>query len=580
MKFLKKTESSREKNAVLSTNRSRNIILSVFFVVFVLCDHSEIIPTNHCCFAGTTAKSAKEYLQNRSGKSTKSSPESGGIQNSESNKSRNNSSSTSSPDSGSESQIIPDTNKNTTQNSPSGSENGKCSLAIPKAIKQNIPEDMQYIVFMQMIFNLIRQEYVYELSEGEILEKAIDGFLSSLDPHTSYLNDKAFNALKNQTDGEFGGLGIEIMMDESFVRVISPIDDTPAYKAGLKSGDLIIYIDDECINGLSAEEVLEKLRGKPGTKVKLKIKRSNKLPFDIVITRGLIKVQSVKTEILDNIGYVRISTFDKNTTKGIKKFLNDNRSKKLHGIVLDLRNNPGGLLDECVSSSDIFLDGGKIVSTRGRTAENTMEFKASPGDMSKGIPLVVLINNGTASAPEIMAGALRDNKRAIIVGTRSFGKGSVQKVIPLSETIAIRLTVAKYFTPSGECIQANGITPDIEADWAEIKKPEVMFVMREESFSNALDADKRKDNKKKSDEENRKALETLEKLSKKRTDKHNEKTSEDSDKNDEEDYELLYRTMSLKERVEKDFQLSKAFDIIKTIEKMRIIDAERACKKR
>ena len=232
----------------------------------------------------------------------------------------------------------------------------ECSLVIPDSIKKNVPEEMQYTVFLQMILSMIRNEYVNELSEGESVEKTIAGMLSSLDPHSSYLNEKAFSALKNQTDGEFGGLGIEIMMDESFVRIISPIDDTPAYKAGLKSGDLIIYIDDECVNGISAEETLEKLRGKPGTKVKLKIKRADKPPFDIVIERALIKVQSVKAEILNNIGYIRISTFDKHTTEGIKKFLSENKDKKLYGLILDVRNNPGGLLDEAVSVSDIFLD--------------------------------------------------------------------------------------------------------------------------------------------------------------------------------------------------------------------------------
>lgn len=451
------------------------------------------------------------------------------------------------------------------------SRKSKCSLMIPEAIRKSVPEDMQYIVLLQMILNLIRSEYVNELEEGESVEKTIAGLLSSLDPHSSYLNEKAFTALKNQTDGEFGGLGIEIMMDESFVRIISPIDDTPAYKAGLKSGDLIIYIDDECVNGVSAEEVLEKLRGKPGTKVKLKIKRSDKVPFDVVIERALIKIQSVKTEILDNIGYIRVSTFDKHTTQSIKKFLSDNKDKKLHGIILDMRNNPGGLLDECVSASDIFLDGGKIVSTRGRTKENTLEFDATPGDMSNGMPIVVLINSGTASAPEIMAGALRDNKRAIIVGTRSFGKGSVQKVIPLSDKTAIKITVAKHFTPSGECIQANGITPDIEVEWAEIKKSESLFVVREEFFANALDAEKRKLNKRKSDEENRKALDAL--AARNRKEKEGGMPG-DIKGETEEDFEVRYRKMSLKERVERDFQLNKAFDVLKTIAKVRTIDAE------
>ena len=452
-----------------------------------------------------------------------------------------------------------------TENSKSKKDTSKheCGLVIPDSIKKNVPEDMQYTVFLQMILGLIRAEYVNELSEGESVEKTISGMLSSLDPHSSYLNEKAFSALKNQTEGEFGGLGIEIMMDESFVRIISPIDDTPAYKAGLKSGDMIIYINDECVNGLSAEETLERLRGKPGTKVKLKIKRADKTPFDVTIERALIKVQSVKAEILNNVGYIRISTFDKHTTEGIKKFLSENKDKKLYGLILDVRNNPGGLLDEAVSVSDIFLNGGKIVSTRGRTEDNTKEFSAKKGDLTNGMPLVVLINSGTASAPEILAGALRDNKRAIIIGTRSFGKGSVQKVIPLSEKTAIKLTVAKHFTPSGECIQANGITPDIEADWAEIKKPEALFVVREEFFPNALDAEKREKNKKISDEENKKAIDA-------RNKKKDEKDKE------EEDYELLYRKLSLKERAEKDFQLSKAFDTIMTIEKVKTMTASKA----
>lgn len=558
MKFFKKNLILERKlgNKIKFIAKTRSRKTSSLFAVSLFLNEILMLLPSGDCFAGTSLNDVKEGSgkavpsEKPNGTTTSKNPEDYG-------KGKNLKST--------------ETEKDKTRNSQKSSSK-KCSLEIPEAIKNSVPEDMQHIIFLQMILNLIRQEYVNELDEGETIEKALAGFLSSLDPHTSFLNEKAFSALKNQTDGEFGGLGIEIMMDESFVRIISPIDDTPAYKAGLKSGDLIIYIDNECVNGLSAEEVLEKLRGKPGTKVKLKIKRSDKPPFDVVITRGLIKVQSVKTEILDNIGYIRISTFDKNTSQSIKKFLSDNKDKKLHGIILDMRNNPGGLLDECVASSDIFLDGGKIVSTRGRTKENSMEFNASPGDISKGIPLVVLINSGTASAPEIMAGALRDNKRAIIVGTRSFGKGSVQKVIPLSETCAIRITVAKHFTPSGECIQAKGITPDIEAeDWTEIKKPEIAFILREESFSNALDADKRQSNKKKSDEENLKALEALEKHSKKRRKGGNaERKEEEGGRGgeEEEDFELIYRKMPLKERVEKDFQLSKAFDIIKAIAKI------------
>jgi carboxyl-terminal processing protease len=442
----------------------------------------------------------------------------------------------------------------------------KSQLVIPESIRKNVPLEAQYQVLLQLIFSLIRTEYVKEMSESEMTEKALAGMLAALDPHSSYLNEKAFSALKNQTDGEFGGLGIEIMMDEGFIRIISPVDDTPAYKAGLKAGDLIIYIDNEFINGISSEEALEKLRGKPKTKVKLKIKRNDKPPFDVEITRDIIKIQSVKAEILDNIGYIRISTFDKNTCLNVIKFIKEIKSKNLHGIVLDLRNNPGGLLDESVAVANIFLNGGKIVSTRGRTKENTKSFFANSEDLTNGLPLVVLINSGTASAPEIVAGALRDNKRAIIVGTRSFGKGSVQKVIPLSEKTAIKLTIAKHYTPNGECIQANGISPDIEADYATIQRPEYMFIIREEFFNNALDADRKAKNKKFSDAQNKKSLDVLMK-----------KTGKNND--EDEDQELLYRKLSLRERVEKDYQLSKAFDVINVLKKFNSMNSGKNEKK-
>ncbi|MDR0555865.1 MAG: S41 family peptidase [Holosporaceae bacterium] len=451
--------------------------------------------------------------------------------------------------------------ENSLQSLPAETEKDcKCSLIIPENILKNVPQEMQYTVFLQLIFSLVQTEYVKKISECEIVEKAITGVLAALDPHSSYLNEKAFAALKNQTEGEFGGLGIEMVIDEGFIRIISPIDDTPAYKAELKGGDLIIYIDDEYINGITAEEALQKLRGKPGTKVKLKIKRGNKLPFDVQIVRDIIKVESVKAEIVDYIGYIRISTFDKNTTESIKKFVvaNQRKGQKLNGIVLDLRNNPGGLLDAAVSTANIFLNRGKIVSIRGRTSENSKTFHADGKDLTNGVPLVALINSGTASAPEILAGALRDNKRAIIVGVRSFGKGSVQKIIPLSEKTAIRITVAKHYTPSGECIQANGIAPDIVADYAIVKKPESLFTIREESFNNALDANEKA--RKLSEDQNKKALDDLAKLK-------NKKLPDD----EEEDHELVYRKLPLRERLEQDYQLGKAFDIIRTITKFKQI---------
>ena len=409
---------------------------------------------------------------------------------------------------------------------------------------------------LQFVCSCIKYEYVNDMTDEEIIRKAIEGMMSNLDLHSRYLNEKAFNSLKNLTEGEFGGLGIEFILDDDgYIRVISAIDDTPAYKAGLKNGDLIVGVNGEYLGTNTTDiEVIEKLRGKPGTKVKLKIIRGRQAAFDVTITRDLIKVKSVKTEILDNIGYIRISTFDKNTSADIKKFLLAN--KKLDGVIIDVRNNPGGLLDEAVAASDLFLKNCKIVSTKGRTKENTMDFFANDTDVSNGLPIVVLINSGTASAPEIMAGALRDNKRAVIIGTRSFGKGSVQKVIPLSEKTAIKLTIAKHYTPNGECIQGNGITPDIEAGYANIKKFEGVFSLREEIFKNALDS---KESSKKHPESN----------------KLPDSPSKKDSNNQKEDDELDFRKMSLKERAEKDYQLNKAFDTLKAIKIYNKINGEK-----
>ena len=400
---------------------------------------------------------------------------------------------------------------------------------------------------LQFVCACIKYEYVNEMTDEDIIRKAIEGVMSNLDLHSRYLNEKAFNSLKNLTEGEFGGLGIEFIMDDDgYIRVISAIDDTPAYKAGLKNGDLIVGVDGEYLGtNITDVEVIEKLRGKPGTSVKLKIIRERQMPFDVTIKRDIIKVKSVKTEILDNIGYIRISTFDKNTSADIKKFLQKN--KKLDGIIIDVRNNPGGLLDEAVAVSDLFLKNCKIVSTKGRTKDNTMEFFANDEDITNGLPMAVLINSGTASAPEILAGALRDNKRAVIIGTRSFGKGSVQKVIPLSEKTGIKLTIAKHYTPSGECIQGNGISPDIEAGYASIKKVDGVFSLREEIFKNSLD---RKETEKKHPNANKLPDSPIVKK---------------NDKDKKEDDEFDFRKMSLKERAEKDYQLNKAFDTLKAI---------------
>jgi len=409
---------------------------------------------------------------------------------------------------------------------------------------------------LQFVCACIKYEYVNEMTDEDIIRKAIEGVMSNLDLHSRYLNEKAFNSLKNLTEGEFGGLGIEFILDDDgYIRVISAIDDTPAYKAGLKNGDLIVGVDGEYLGTNTSDiEVVEKLRGKPGTKVKLKIIRGRKPAFDVTIKRDLIKIKSVKTEILDNIGYIRISTFDKNTSADIKKFLLAN--KNLDGIIMDVRNNPGGLLDEAVAVSDLFLRNCKIVSTKGRTKDNTMDFFADDKDIANGMPIAVLINSGTASAPEIMAGALRDNKRAVLIGTRSFGKGSVQKVIPLSEKTGIKLTIAKHYTPNGECIQGNGITPDIEAGYASIKKVDGLFSLREEIFKNALDS---KEAGKKHPDAN----------------KLPDSPAKKDPKDKQDDEEPDFRAMSLKERVEKDYQLNKAFDTLKAINIYNKINSEK-----
>lgn len=429
----------------------------------------------------------------------------------------------------------------------------KCSLTIPDVIKTSVSEEDWYYALLRLVFNIIQSEYVDNISECNLTEKAISGLLSTFDPHSCYLSGSALSSLQMSTEGEFGGIGIEMISDEGLIKIISPIDDTPAYKAGLKSGDLIIGINDEYVGAMTQEEMITKLRGAPKTEVILKIKRANKVPFNVAVTRELIKIQSVKAEILDNVAYIRISAFDKNTSKEIKKFLLSLKTKRsLFGIVIDLRNNPGGLLDEAIAVSDLFLDGTKkITEIRGRSEINNKIYSSTPGDASKGLPIVVLINSGTASASEIVASALKDNNRGIVVGTRSFGKGSVQKVIPISEKAAIKLTVAKYYSPNGECIQAKGVVPDIIADYAMIKKPEFVFELREEMFNNALDADKNTKKRKHLEIQSMKALDNL------------SKKKEKDEKEDDE--ELSYRKLSLKERVEKDYQLSKAFDTIKSI---------------
>ncbi|MGB6394695.1 MAG: S41 family peptidase [Bradyrhizobium sp.] len=319
------------------------------------------------------------------------------------------------------------------------------------------------------VFERVRADYVEKPDDTKLIEGAIDGMVTSLDPHSRYMNDKAWREMQETTSGEFGGLGIEVTMEDGLVKVVSPIDDTPAAKAGIMSGDLIAQIDGDAVQGLSLEQAVNKMKGAVDTKTKLTIIRKGKdAPFDVSITREIIRVRPVRYHTNGgDIGYIRITSFNEQTADGLHKaiadILKEIPPEKLAGYVVDLRNNPGGLLDQAVSVSSTFMARGEVVSTRGRNPEETQRFSAHGGDLIKGKPLVVLINGGSASASEIVAGALHDHKRATLIGTRSFGKGSVQTIIPLGAgNGALALTTARYFTPSGHSIQARGITPDVE----------------------------------------------------------------------------------------------------------------------
>ena len=319
------------------------------------------------------------------------------------------------------------------------------------------------------VFDKIRNDYVEKPDESKLIEAAINGMLAALDPHSSYMDAKAFRDMQVQTKGEFGGLGIEVTQEDGLIKVVTPIDDTPAAKAGVMSGDIITAIDEDSTQGLTLDQAVEKMRGAINSPVKLKIARGPKKETkDLTIIRELIKVQSVRSHVEDgDIGYIRITQFTEQTAEGLKAAMDKIRSEvpadKLKGFILDLRNNPGGLLDQSIDVVNSFIDKGEIVSTRGRTPDETQRFDARPGgDLSGGKPLVVLINGGSASASEIVSGALQDHKRATLIGTRSFGKGSVQTIMPLGQDGALRLTTARYYTPSGRSIQAKGIEPDIK----------------------------------------------------------------------------------------------------------------------
>ena len=319
------------------------------------------------------------------------------------------------------------------------------------------------------VFERVRADYVEKPDDSKLIETAINGMLTGLDPHSSYMDAKSFRDMQVQTRGEFGGLGIEVTMEDGLIKVVAPIDDTPAAKAGVLANDIITKLDDDQVQGLTLNQAVEKMRGPVNTPIKLTIIRKGAdKPLELSIMRDVIRVRSARWHVEgDDIGYIRLTQFNEQTTEGLKKGIAEIQAKvpedKLKGYILDLRNNPGGLLDQAISVSDAFLQKGEIVSTRGRNADETQRFNARPGDLIKGKPLIVLVNGGSASASEIVAGALQDQKRASVLGTRSFGKGSVQTIIPLgSGNGALRLTTARYYTPSGRSIQAKGITPDIE----------------------------------------------------------------------------------------------------------------------
>ena len=372
-------------------------------------------------------------------------------------------------------------------------------------------EDKDVYKFLNLFgeaFEKIKNNYVEDVTSKDLIESAIEGMLSSLDPHSTYLNYDELNELKVQTKGEFGGLAIVVTLENGFLKAIAPIDDTPAAKAGIKSGDLITHLDEEPVLGMTLSEAVTIMRGKVGSRIKLTVNRNENENLDIMITRAISQLKAVKAKIENNIGYIRVSSFNQKVDRQIIQSIQGFNDKNLIGYVLDLRNNPGGLLDQAVNVTDIFLERGEIVSTRGKNGKQGSRYNAVKKDLTNGLPLVVLINQGSASASEIVAGALQDHKRAIIMGTKSFGKGSVQTIIPSGEDVAIKLTTAKYYTPSGRSIQKTGIDPDILVEQVELKKVDQNSGRKESDLRGAIDNDQldqdgltKKPSKKEDDEE-------------------------------------------------------------------------------
>ncbi|KZD04833.1 carboxyl-terminal processing protease [Thalassospira sp. MBR-102] len=367
---------------------------------------------------------------------------------------------------------------------------GLASPALAQSSPTTSAETYRLLNLFGDVFEQVKSKYVEEVDDKQLIEAAINGMLTSLDPHSSYLNMDNFEEMQVDTRGEFGGLGIEVTMEEGFVKVISPIYDTPAEKAGLQPGDFITHIDGKPIRGLGLNEAVEMMRGKVNTDIILTIMRKGETaPFDVTLTRAVIKIQSVRSEAKDDVGYIRITKFNEQTFSGLQRAITELRDQigpEIKGLVIDMRNNPGGLLDQAISVSDAFLDKGEIVSTRPRDTENTERYNARPGDLADGLPMIVLINDGSASASEIVAGALQDHRRAVIMGTRSFGKGSVQTILPMPGNVALRLTTARYYTPSGKSIQEVGIVPDIIVPQARVESIEAAQRRSEADLNGAL----------------------------------------------------------------------------------------------
>lgn len=399
----------------------------------------------------------------------------------------------------------------------------------------NYSETYRQLNLFGDVFERVRAEYVEDVEDKELIENALNGMLSSLDPHSGYMSEEKFADMRVETKGEFGGLGIEVTMDNGLVKVVSPIDDTPAFRAGIQSGDYIIKIDGESVMGMSLNEAVDKMRGKVGSTIDLSIAREGAdSQIEVTIIRDIIKIKSVRYRTEGNVGYIRITTFSEKTGPGVKDAIKDIKKEigdQLIGYVLDLRNNPGGLLNQAINVSDAFLDKGEIVSQRGHHKEDTERNNATAGDMANGLPIIVLINGGSASASEIVSGALQDHKRAIIMGTQSFGKGSVQTVMPFPGNGAMRLTTARYYTPSGRSIQAKGITPDIVVEPAMVEKLSSRR-MRESDLPGALDKENAKDSA---------ANDNKKKKSKKNEKKKKDKSAAKKEKQEDapEDYQLM-----------------------------------------